>query len=292
MNRVTQNRSIWEAALALPLLFVAIAGLQMRIDARARSSEPQDLVLRSGPLLKKLSLGYDALLGDIYWTRAVQYYGGRAGAPNATFELLGPLLDITTTLDPRLVIAYRFGAIFLSEPVPVGAGRTDLAVNLVKRGIAANPSEWRLYYDLGFLYYWRLKDYPNAAQAYLTGGNLPGAPLIMKLMAARIAERGGSIDTSIMIFSELYESTKDSNVRKEALALLRSLKAEKDCMQLDQLIDQYAKRFGRRPASMKDLTGAELVRGVPVDPLGFPYVIDPDGKSRLNPASPIRPSKP
>lgn len=292
MSRTSQNRSLWKTAVAVSLLFAAIAVLQTRIDAHERSAQTEDLVLRSGRLLKELSLGYDALLGDIYWTRAVQYYGERVGTPNATFELLGPLLDITTTLDPRLLVAYRFGAIFLSEPVPVGAGRTDLAVDLVKRGIAANPDQWPLYYDLGFLYYWRLKDYPDAAQTYLAGGNIPGAPLLMKLMAARIAQKGGSIDTSIMIFSELYQSTKDPNVRKEALAVLRSLKSEKDCMQLDELIDQYTKRFGRTPASMKELSGAGLVHGIPVDPLGFPYVIGPDGKSRLNSASPIQPPKP
>lgn len=291
MSRLSQNRSLWKTAVAVPLLFVTIAAVQTRIDAHERSAQTEDLVLRSGRLLKKLSLGYDALLGDIYWTRAVQYYGDRVGTPNATFELLGPLLEITTTLDPRLLVAYRFGAIFLSEPVPVGAGRTDLAVNLVKRGIAANPDQWRLYYDLGFLYYWRLKDYPDAAQAYLAGGNIPAAPVTLKLMAARVAEKGGSIDTSIMIFSELYQSTKDPNVRKEALAVLRSLKAEKDCMQLDELIDQYAKRFARNPTSMKDLSGAGLVHGIPVDPLGFPYVIGADGKSRLNSESPIKPPK-
>ena len=27
--------------------------------------------------IKRLSLGYDGLLADIYWTRAVQYFGRR-----------------------------------------------------------------------------------------------------------------------------------------------------------------------------------------------------------------------
>ena len=140
--------------------------LQQRIDAetRDRSAHEQDeLLLRSGTAVKNLSLGYDSLLADIYWTRAVQYYGARVGMPGANFDLLWPLLDVTTTLDPHLMPAYRFGAIFLSEPGEAGAGRTDLAIELVKRGIAANPNEWRLQTDLGFLYYWRMKDYTNAA---------------------------------------------------------------------------------------------------------------------------------
>jgi tetratricopeptide (TPR) repeat protein len=294
VNRSSQTRSLGKALLAIPLLFAAAAWTQHRIDAETRSEAAQreELLIPSGGLLKKMSLGYDSLLADIYWTRVVQYYGRRVGLLNATFELLMPLLSITTTLDPHLVVAYRFGAIFLSEPKPVGAGRTDLAVELVKRGIAANPDEWRLYYDLGFLYYWRLKDYPQAAAAYLAGGKLPNAPLLMKLMAARIAAKGGSIETSRMVFAQLYQSTKDPNVRKMALRQLRILKVQDDEIHLDEPIEQYTKQFGRRPASMKDLYRAGLLPSAPLDPLGFPYIIGADGKSHLDPNSPAEEPKP
>lgn len=294
MSHVTQSRAVWKALVAIPPLLAAVALVQVRIDSETRveAAQQEDLIFRSGPLLKKLTMGYDPLLADIYWTRVVQYYGARIGTPNATFELLAPLLDITTALDPRLVVAYRFGAIFLSEPPPVGAGRTDLAVDLVKRGIAANPGQWLLYHDLGFLDYWRLRDYSAAAATYLAGSKVKGAPPFMTLMAARIAEKGGSIETSRLIFAELYESTKDPNVRKAALKQLRSLKAQEDEMHLDELIADYRKRLGRNPASMKDLAAAGLIRGIPVDPLGFPYVISSEGKSHLNPQSSIGEPKP
>jgi len=193
MSNPSQTRALWVAVAGVPLLFAAIAALQVKIDAgtRAYTPESEELLLRSGTALKKMSLGYDSLLADIYWTRAVQYYGNRAGIDGAKFDLLWPLLDIATTLDPKLIIAYRFGAIFLSEPPPAGAGRPDLAIELVKRGIAENPEQWHLNADLGFLYYWRMKDYPNAAAAYLDGSKNPKAPVWLKLMAARITEKGG-----------------------------------------------------------------------------------------------------
>src|SRR5215470_82728 len=294
MNSSGHKRLVWAFIVAAPVIFVALAALQARIDEHTRSfaRSKEELVLRSGSALKKASLGYDALMADIYWTRAVQYFGARSTKRDEQMGLLDPLLDITTTLDPRLVVAYRFGAIFLSEPAPIGAGRTDLAVDLVKRGIAANPDQWLLYHDLGFLYYWRLKDYPQAAATYLAGSKVKGAPTIMKLMAARIAENGGSIETSRLIFWELYESTKDPNVRKAALKQLRSLKAQEDEKHLDELIDQYRKRLGRNPASTRDLVTAGLLPGVPVDSLGFPYVIGSDGKSHLDPNSSIEEPKP
>jgi tetratricopeptide (TPR) repeat protein len=285
----SQNRTVWSAIALIPVLFLAIAGLQQRIDAKTRTTarEQEELLLRSGQAAKNLSLGYDSLLADIYWTRAVQYYGARVGVPGANFDLLWPLLDVTTTLDPHLMPAYRFGAVFLAETGEGGAGRPDLAIELVKRGIAANPGEWRLDADLGFLYYWRVQDYKNAAAAYLQASKNPDAPLWAKYMAARIAQKGGSIETSRMIWSELYESTKDPNIKRTAAEQLNALKALDDEEHLDELAAEYRTRFGHYPASTQELVEAGMIAGIPVDPAGFPYFFGRDGKSRLNSASPI-----
>jgi hypothetical protein len=285
----SQIRVLWTAAVGVPLLFVAIAVLQTKIDvaSRAVNEENSELLLRSGAAVRRMSLGYDSLAADIYWTRAVQYYGGRAGVSGANFQELFPLLDIATALDPKLIVAYRFGAIFLSEPPAQGAGRTDLAIELVKHGMAENPANWYLPSDLGFLYYWRLKDYPAAAQAYLEGSKIPDAPSWMRIMAALVAQRGGSIETSRMIWTQIYNSTQDKNVRDRALKTLRGLRALEDEQTLDGLAQQYKNRFRHFPASSADLRDAGLIRGNPVDPQGYPYVFGPDGRSRLDPQSPI-----
>ncbi len=288
MSRPSQTRSLWAAVAGVPVLLAAIVALQMSIDARAHTVQPEheELLLRSPSALKQMSLGYEPLLADIYWTRTVQYYGERFGIRRANFDLLWPLLDITTTLDPKLMAAYRFGAIFLSEP-DWGANRPDLAVELVQRGIAANPEEWRLQSDLGFIYYWWLRDYPNAAAAYLEGSKNPQAPPWLKMMAARVEEKGGSLDTSRMIWSEIFSSSKDPRIRQRALEMLNGLKAQQDEMYLDNLAETYRNRFGRYPSTTTELRDAGLLGGVPVDPEGYPYVLGPDGKSRLNPNSPV-----
>lgn len=293
MSLRSQSRPLWTAIVAIPLLFAALAALQQHIDAETRppAGQKEELLLPSGKLLKKLSMGYDSLFADLYWTRAIQYYGERAGTRNANFDLLWPLLDVTTTLDPNMIAAYRFGAIFLSEPLPLGAGRTDLAVELVKRGIASNPDEWALYSDLGFLYYWRLKDYPKAAKAYLDGSQASKAPSWMKLMGARVAAKGGSIETARMIWAELYQSTKDPNVRKWAATQLDGLAALEDETHLNELSELFRKQFGRFPSSTKEMRDARLLQGIPADPAGYPYVMREDGKAHLNPESPVQEPK-
>jgi len=289
VNPSSQNRALWAALAGVPLLFAGIAVLQARIDplTRTPAQEKEELVLRSPSTVKKITLGYDSFLADIYWTRLVQYYGSRVGTEDPKFDLLWPLLDITTTLDPKLIVAYRFGAVFLCERGRGGPGRADLAVELVKRGIVENPGQWQLYGDLGFIYYWWLRDYANSAAAYLEGSKDPNAAPWLKMMAARVAEKGGSLETSAMIWSELYSSTNNPRIRARARQMLLGLKAQQDEIQLDELAEEYRKRFGRYPVSTREVRDAGLLRGIPVDPAGFPYVFGPDGKSRLNPQSTV-----
>ena len=285
----SQNPIAWLLLLVLPLGFAGIWRLQHDIDAQrvSLSEERDDVLLRSGKLMKVMSLEYAPLLADIYWTRVVQYYGNKHVRGQANLELLWPLLDITTTLDPNLLISYRFGAMFLSQAPPSGAGRPDLAVNLIERGIQTNPDYWRLYEDLGFIYYFDLKDYKKASDAFLEGSKKPNALLWMKVMAAKVAAEGESLETSVFLWKDIYNTASDPSVKKNALMHLQLLKVKEDCRQLDLLADEYAKRFGKRPARMGDLVQAGLLRGIPGDPLGFPYIFGEDEKAELNLDSPL-----
>jgi hypothetical protein len=286
---MNSRKSMAWILLLVPLAFAGIWCMQQGIDVQlaAAHQEQDDLMLRSSKLLKAMSLEYAPLVADIYWTHAVQYYGSQHAEGDKRYELLWPLLDITTTLDPQFLIAYRFGAVFLSDAPPRGAGRPDLAVALIQRGIRANPDYWRLYQDLGFIYYLDVKDYAKAAEAFYEGSKNPNALVWMKVMAAKIAAEGDSVSTSIFLWKDVYENTKDSMVKQSALNHLELLKVQQDCAQLDALADQYEKHAGRRPARIQEMIQAGLLRGVPVDPRGYPYTLDEHGKAQLNLDSPL-----
>jgi len=91
--------------------------------------------------VKSLSLGYQSLLADLYWIRAVQYYGRReeAARRQVRYKNLAALLDITTTLDPQMMDVYRAGSSFLAEPEPVGAGQPEESLKLLDKGIGFYP---------------------------------------------------------------------------------------------------------------------------------------------------------
>jgi len=102
-------------------LGAAVVGLQAAHErAGGPLTRPTEALLyvRSPAMMTRMALSYDMLLADIYWIRAVQHYGGTrlSAGPDTRFDLLYPLLDLTTSLDPHFRVAYLFGAIFLSAP--------------------------------------------------------------------------------------------------------------------------------------------------------------------------------
>ena len=268
--------------LASLLLIGCLAGsaLSLRQIDRVRSHATLQEVLffRSPKMLKHLSLGYDGLLADIYWTRVVQYFGSRHAAHASHYDLLPPLLEITTALDPQLVIAYQFGANFLAPKPPYGAGMPDKAVQLVNEGIRNNPDNWRLYYDLGFVYYMDLKDYRRAAEAFAHGAELPGAHPFLKPIAAQMAQHAGDTQMARALWTSAYQTTENKDIRSNAVAHLRALQVSDDVDALQSLVARYHLKTDVYPRTMTDLVGAGLLRSIPLDPTGRPYKITSDGR--------------
>src|SRR5437016_2882747 len=225
MSRSRINRG------ALILLVAALAGaiftLQQVEEVRGKQATLEEvLYIPSAKTLKRMSLGYTGLLADIYWTRAVQYYGGRHHEEAMRYDLLYPLLDITTDLDPHLIVAYEFGSVFLSQPPPAGAGQPDKAVALVEKGIRANSDYWRLYFTLGFIHYFDRKDYKAAADAFDRGSKVPHAHPWLKVMAANMAQRANETAMAIQLWEALYNTTEDKMIKENAAQHLAALQVD------------------------------------------------------------------
>jgi hypothetical protein len=281
-----RRRACW---LLLVLCFWGLIPIQRSIDRRSETDRgvAEVLFLPSGEFLRRLSLGYEGLLADIYWTRVVQYFGRKRLAQSNEYKLLGPLLQITTDLDPHLLIAYRFGSIFLAEKPPRGAGEPQAALALLHRGIVANPDYWRLWEDVGFIYYWDLKDYAAAARAFQTGSERPGAMQWMRILAAKVMAEGGQLATSRFLWSEIARQAGNEQIRKSAEEHLMAIRAAEEITKLRELVALYNSRQERPARSFQALVAAGYLRATPRDPSGVPYVLDAGGRVRLNPRSSV-----
>jgi tetratricopeptide (TPR) repeat protein len=280
---------LWMLAIGLLAGFVGVWRLQKRIDTsqKAAQIEMDQLSFSSPSVVKFMSLEYTPLMGAIYWTRAVQYYGEKHRLHDPNLGLLWPLLEIATTLDPQLIPAYHFGSTFLGEKPPAGAGRPERAIELLQRGLKANPDEWRLYYDMGFVYYFDMADYQKAAAAFEEGSKNPKSYIWMKVLAAKVAGQGESPETSYFMWQQVYQTTADPAIKKNAEDHLLLMKTQLELKEIDRLVDEFEKQNGRRPARLGELVQAGLMKSVMKDPDGYPYVLGEDGKAEVNLDSPM-----
>ncbi len=231
-------------AAALAVLMTASIALQVNRDRLPadRQAAERLLYLRSGSAVARLALAFRMLAADVYWIRAIQHYGGDrlSMGGRARFELLHPLLDITTTLDPHFAIAYRFGAVFLAEPYPGGPGRSDLAIALLKKGIVADPAKWQYEMDIGFVYYWQLGDSGTAGDYFRKASAVPGAPNWLAPLAATILIRGGGRASSRLLWQQLRDSADQDWLRVLAERRLVQLQAFDQIEQLQVVATRFA----------------------------------------------------
>jgi hypothetical protein len=271
------------AGAAAALCLSAAVGLHAAQETRyppPSVDRPGLLYVRSGATMKRLALGYEGLLADVYWIRALQHFGGeRTSAPShvRNYSLLYPLLDLTTTLDPKFNIAYRFGAIYLGEPYPGGPGRPDLAIVLLRKGIAAQPQKWQYMQDLGFVYYWHLDDYKRAAHWFERAADMPQAPSWLRPLAAVTLAEGGHRSASRAIFRQLVES-EEPWLREASERRLRQLDTMDMIDTLQAQVSAYQQRHPGEPVTWQKLVAAGVLSAVPADSSGVPFVITAAGK--------------
>ncbi len=278
----------------LVVLMGAIVGLQAlheRGGGPLAAATENILYVRAPEAAKRLALSYESLLADVYWIRAVQHYGSTKllADPTRPYDLLYPLLDLTTSLDPRFNVAYSFGSIFLAEPLPGGAGRPDLAVALLEKGLRAQPQKWEFAQAIGFVHYWWLQDYDEAAAWFARAAGFPNAPEWLGPLAATTLAEGGLRESSRLLWQHIARDAEDEWFRNEAERRLRQLDAMDQLDALQQVIAAFQRSAGRPPSGWEDLWQAGyLPPGTPADPAGTPYRLE-SGTVGLGSASPLGP---
>jgi hypothetical protein len=239
-----------------------------------------------------MALGFDSLLADLYWMRTVIYFGRQRLSDGAdrNYDLLYPYLDFVTTLDPRFMTAYRFGAIFLSEPMPGGPERPDLAIALLERGFQQMPTEWEYPHDIAFVHHWANRDYVEAARWMQRAADVPGAPAWLQTSTAAMLQLGHDRESAKRIWEQMRDTAEEEWIRKTATLRIAQLDAMAAIEQLNEVVWRYEARTGRMPATWSELVAAGALRGHPVDPSGVPFELDRVNEDvRLSPRSPLWP---
>ena len=272
---------------------LAIAVALVRVmDSRQSNVEAQfadDPIYVKAATAKRMSLAFNGLAADWYWMRSLQYVGRKIVVFEDThsesftladldLRLLPSLLRVCTTLDPQFIAPYEYGAMILPEL------NSDYAIALLESGVAANPSEWRLYQHLGYVY-WQRHEYQKASEAYAAGAKIPGAPAWMAALSARMKAEGGSRDAAREMYRHLYDSSDDPKVKNMVTMQLMRLDSLDQTEALRQILAAYKEKSGKCVSSWTEVSSElraahfqiDRMTNAPLDPSDTPYRLTEKG---------------
>jgi hypothetical protein len=208
---------IW---LIVLLTMGSVAAAQRSREAMSLRSEDQIQYLPSTEAFQFMSAGFDDVVADGLWFKAIQYYGGwRRGDHGINF--FDGLATTVVDLDPRFEDAYRFAAMVMASDM----GHPDEGIELLRRGMAEMPESWWLPFEAGFIEYTVRVDDERAFRWFHHAANVPGAPEYPRRFAAFVASRAGALEISYELWHYIATTTDNEHMREKAQQYMTELEA-------------------------------------------------------------------
>jgi tetratricopeptide (TPR) repeat protein len=267
----------WQIGLlTIALLILLSLPFQYKIEQSRNDFDiiEQSLYLSSSAL-KKMSLGYELIIADIYWIRALQYFTNTKNYYGKS-EKLYKYFDIITDLDPKFVNAYRFGGSFLAEKHPIGLYEIELGTKLFEKGRKNNPDNFRLIIEEAFVYYLYTNDYKKASDLFneasekVTSENRKAS---LKGMAALALSKSGNLELSEKIWNYIYRTSTNEARKKFALSNIIELRTKQIEIKLSNALKRFYADHNIIPDTLTDLLDKEYINQIPSDPTGGEFVI-------------------
>lgn len=202
---------------AAAVVLVGISLLQTGIDPIYPQFLPKQKVLSKGEI-KETSLmlelpqqflglavaGFREMAAGLLWVRADEFFH------TGNYRAVMPVIRLTTWLDPHQIDVYSTGAWHLDYNFTDSDERSDrryipAAIALLKEGIANNPRNYELYFELAWTHYHqKIKDPVKAVEWAEKAVELPGfdpntgrevdRPAFVDRIMAHLYEKAGMLD--------------------------------------------------------------------------------------------------
>lgn len=272
MNARSQGCAWLSSAVLLLVLATAAIGTQVLLERQRPSSAmaAELSFLPKGQYLKTAVLGYQHVVADLIWIRAVQHFGDLKQTQQG-YVWAYHAADVVTDLDPKFVFAYQAAGTVLG----VWAGRLTESTAILKKGMQHNPHDWHLPFMLGYDYYYELCDPVSAATYFRIASELPGAPSYLARLAARMTVEAGDPAAALEFLQRLHGQTSDDRLREALEIRMKEIIVEQHLRLLEQAIHRYRAESGRYPVNVEDLLMRGILMEIPPEPFGGFYRINP-----------------
>lgn len=262
----------WTLQGILLLLLGGLAVGLLTIVERQRPPEARAAELSylpKGEYLRVAVLGYQQIVADLIWLKAVQHFGERKQT-KIGYKWAYHAVDVLTDLDPKFAFAYQAAGTNLG----VYAGLVQESIAILTKGMRHNPNVWELPFYTGYDYYFELHDPKSAAIYFRRAAELPGAPPYLPRLAARMTVEAGDPEAALEFLQRLYQQVEDEQIRKGLESRMREVAAERDIRFLEEAVRLYKTRYKKGPEKLDDLVRRGIITQIPVEPLGGTYKLN------------------
>lgn len=183
------------------VLFVGIHVIQIQIDYRKKLENLESaLVLMPGQMAGSLVLGgFKGLAADLLWLQMESYWHS-----GQHYKIL-PLLEAIAWLQPSYILVWTIGGWHMAYNIYAEVKTEeekrywyDQGIKFLKKGLTYpfNANKYDIYFELGWTYYHKGKDYPNAVK-YLEKATKYPHPDYVDDVLAHAYEKNGEIEKAI-----------------------------------------------------------------------------------------------
>jgi hypothetical protein len=285
-------RATWPTHLVLAFLFFSFAAatqaLRWRADALRAAPEATRLDIPPLPadVARPFSFGLRSLVADFMFLQAIQIHGGQRAARSAEAgaaddRAINRLLTYATDLDPKFAGAYRFAGNAMPRHTTDGKATNVLQARaILKKGVVERPDDWRIPFALGFIESYYLGDFAEAGRHLALAAQARGSPAYVAFLATRAAAEGGDLDFGFHLANAMAAQATEESTQKEWQQRLLDLRMERDLRAIDAALARYREHVGHPAASLHELVRSGMLAGIPVEPHGGRYELDPSGAPR------------
>ena len=257
---------------ALVVLVVTRFTLMHALSLRAAwPTEADTLSLPTASALRAASLGHTELAADLVAARTNVYFGAQLAA-RGEHRWLDRYLNTALDLDPAFHGLYRRGATMLVYTGKEFSVDALLAADrLLARGVRAFPSDWEIWFQMGFnllfelpplageddprVPEWRQRGVEALRQATL----LDGVPPWLPNLAAQMLTRQGGDALALRHLEQTYAVTNDPAAREQITRKLKTLRgsalADQLAREADELHHLIEERYPYAPESFSLIAG-------------------------------------
>lgn len=260
--------------ILLLVMLLAGYGLTHNRMAQLRANVPPETLraeaLSLDPtLLKAISGPFKGLMADYLILKASVFMGGAWTLTQDDWDAVYTLLKQSLYLDP-----FFFQTGYYTQGLLAWrTGMHEKAAELLRYHAETRYWDWEPMFYVGFDYFFYMKDYAKAAEFMHEAARRPGAPPIATTLSARLAQRSGQTLTAIGFLKTMLEQAEDEYTRS---FYEKRLEAYLGIYQLEQAIDAYEKKQGRKPENLEQLVSQGVLANLPTNPLGDHFIYEPD----------------